>query len=112
MPRYTWGPEFSATYPDAPVVVVDTEPAKLDVELIFSHVDSVTGETHLSMPAYDPATHVQPDRVYAVLFAAGPIEETPESAVAGAQPKAFSDVPANAAGAEIVIPRPDGAVAG
>lgn len=114
MPRFTWGPDFSVTFPDAaPVTDVAPEPAKLDVELAFDRVDRQAGTVHLSLPPYDAATHVQPDRVHAVLFPAGQtIDETPETAIAGPAPKSFTDVPQYAGGIDLVIPRPEGAVAG
>ena len=112
MPRYTWGPDFAVSYPAAPVAV-DAVPAKLDVELAFSHVDPQLGTIHLSLPVYDPATHGQPDRVHAVLFAPGvTVDADPETATTGPNPKSFVDVPTYPGGIDLVIPRPEGAQPG
>jgi len=113
MPRFTWGPDFAVSYPAAPVAV-DAAPAKLDVELAFSHVDPQLGTIHLSLPVYDPATHVQPDRVHAVLFAdaAAAAAADPETATTSDNPKSHVDAPQYPGGIDLVIPRPEGAQPG
>ena len=113
MPRFTWGPDFALTLATDPAQPAPVAPAKADVELVFVRVDPVAGTITLQLPAYDPATHLQPDSVHALLFAPGaavPIDAS--DAMTDSLPKSSVDLSPAPGGCEITLPRPDGAQPG